>query len=205
MPFDVQRIIDQRASAISKIDRIYVEELKKLKNNYTKQGNLEVALKINELLANAVKNSMYSDFVYLDDLTEVDVKAYCNAKIGKHGRKSTEDKETFTFNQRIPEHSLFTHPQDDGIASVTYRLNGNYIKFTGTVGISDGARPHTAMTFRLLDGQSIIWESQPISNDRRSQEFDINIKGRMQITLQVKSHGSIGEAHAVWIDPKLSK
>lgn len=205
MPPDVQRIIEQRASASSKIDRIYVQELEKLKSSYTKQGNLEVALKIDHLLDDVIKNSTYSNSVFLDDLKEEDVKIYRDIGIGKHGRKSAEVQDTFTFDQRIPEHSLFTHPQADGIASVTYRLSGNHTKFTGTVGIADGARPHTAMTFRVLDGQAIIWESKSISDSYRSQEFEINVKGRIKITLQVKSHGSTGEAHAVWINPKLQK
>jgi hypothetical protein len=46
MPPDVQRVVDQRAAAVAKIDKIYLQELEKLKLNYTKKGDLETANKI---------------------------------------------------------------------------------------------------------------------------------------------------------------
>jgi flagellar motor switch protein FliG len=50
LPADIQRVVEQRASAIAKIDKIYLQELEKLKVNYTKQGNLDMALKIVSLM-----------------------------------------------------------------------------------------------------------------------------------------------------------
>lgn len=50
LPPDVQRVVDQRAAAVAKIDKICLQELDKLKVNYTKLGNLDMALKI-EMLA----------------------------------------------------------------------------------------------------------------------------------------------------------
>jgi hypothetical protein len=50
LPPDVQRVVDQRAAAVAKIDKIYLQELEKLKVTYTKQGNLEVANTVMKLI-----------------------------------------------------------------------------------------------------------------------------------------------------------
>lgn len=54
LPVDVQRVSDQRDAAIEKINTTYIQELEKLKINYTKQGNLDAANKIVALIS-AVK------------------------------------------------------------------------------------------------------------------------------------------------------
>jgi hypothetical protein len=43
LPPDVQRLVSQRDAAVSKIDRVFVDQLDKLKVQYTKEGNLEAA------------------------------------------------------------------------------------------------------------------------------------------------------------------
>ncbi len=58
LPPDVQLVIDQRASAIAKIDMSYVQKLERLKESYTKQGNLEVANKVVELIQNNQKDTI---------------------------------------------------------------------------------------------------------------------------------------------------
>ena len=50
LPPNVQRLIDQRAAAIAKIDKQYVQELEKIKVFYTKQGNLEGANVVVDLI-----------------------------------------------------------------------------------------------------------------------------------------------------------
>lgn len=201
MPPDVLAIIRQRESAIEKINKIYTSKLEEMKNKYTKQGDLEVAVSISNLINSTEKNQISTKFIYLDNLLEENVRCYPYNKLGKLGC-GIENKDPFTFDKKIPEHSLFTHPQD-GIASVDYKIPEEYSRFTGTVGLSDGAISRAAMIFRVLNGKIILWESQPITNQNRSQKFDINIKGRKQITLQVKSQGSDYAAHAVWLEPKL--
>jgi len=49
LPEDLQSLINQRNISISKIDKDFVEQLEKLKIAYTKKGDLDVAVKINEL------------------------------------------------------------------------------------------------------------------------------------------------------------
>lgn len=56
LPPDVQRILDQRAAAIAKIDEAYLNELKRLKINYTKMGDLETANKLVELEKEVKRN-----------------------------------------------------------------------------------------------------------------------------------------------------
>lgn len=201
LPFDAKRLIQKRDTAFNRINEGLKRELEKLKVKYTKRGDLESANKISDYI-----KSLGIGSVYLDDLAEKNAKV--RTSVGKHGEKWTEDKkgtEKFLFNNKIPEHSLFTHPATDGLASLSYNLVGKYNRFTGVVGITDTVSPYSDLTFRILNGQKLLWESRPITRKSRSQAFDVGIKGIMQLTLEVRSHGSRAEAHAVWIDPKIHK
>jgi hypothetical protein len=59
LPPDVQIVVDQRAAAIATIDMAYVQKLEKLKQNYTKQGNLEAANRVVELIQNNQKDRIH--------------------------------------------------------------------------------------------------------------------------------------------------
>ena len=52
LPADVRRVIEQRDAAIAKIDKIYLQELEKVKLRYTKEGKLDVALNIDRMIKN---------------------------------------------------------------------------------------------------------------------------------------------------------
>ncbi|MCH7228568.1 NPCBM/NEW2 domain-containing protein, partial [Haloferula sp. A504] len=199
VPRDAQRLIDQRADAIAGIDKIFVEQLKAQQVAYTRKGNLEIANRIAQVYLDF--QPAYSSSVYLDDMRESKVKVL--NKLGKHG-KNFDDRD-ITVNGKVPDHSLFTHPAKDQFSSVTYRLNGSFEEFRGVAAIVDRTRPHSAMTFRILDGDKVLWESDPLTRSRRTEKFKIDIRGVFEITLQVKSHGWIGEAWAVWVDPELLK
>lgn len=49
-PPDVQKLVDQRVTAIARIDQTFVQELGKLKTRYMQQGNLEAANQIDTLI-----------------------------------------------------------------------------------------------------------------------------------------------------------
>ena len=51
LPMDVQSVLNKRRDAISKIDATYVGELEELKIKYTKLGDLENAVRINDMIA----------------------------------------------------------------------------------------------------------------------------------------------------------
>ncbi len=50
LPYQVQRLVEKRQQAISKIDNSFVDELEKIKTNYTKAGDLENANLVAELI-----------------------------------------------------------------------------------------------------------------------------------------------------------
>lgn len=204
LPSDVQRILDQRAAAIAKIDRTCVEELKKLKSNYTKQGNLEAAVKINELLK-TVESGGELGFppIYLDDLQEADATSILGI-LGKHGKNHAG--ENFTFRGAIPKNSIFTHPLPNAKSSVTYHLNGRYVTFKGMVAIgSQHYRTASPLTFRVLEGAEVLWQSKPLTEPHDSQEYSIGVRGRLKITLEVVCPGGNNMAWAVWLDPRLTR
>jgi hypothetical protein len=71
LPPDVERVVDQRAAAIAKIDRTYVQELEKLKINYTKQGNLNVANKIANLILESQSDNYVGKWIAGRAVTEI--------------------------------------------------------------------------------------------------------------------------------------
>ncbi|MCH7228788.1 hypothetical protein [Haloferula sp. A504] len=46
LPPDAQQLVEQRDTAIARIDKIFVEQLKALQVDYTKKGDLEIANRI---------------------------------------------------------------------------------------------------------------------------------------------------------------
>jgi hypothetical protein len=81
LPLDVQRVMDQRAAASDKIDRIYLQDLEKLKVNYTKNGDLNTANKIASLKYEIVSKN--EDALPPDVHRVVDQRAAANDKIDK--------------------------------------------------------------------------------------------------------------------------
>ena len=71
LPEDAQRLSDDRAAEIAKIDEKYTTALERLKDSYTKSGDLESALQIAALIA-AVGSSdeLVGSWVFLGDKGE---------------------------------------------------------------------------------------------------------------------------------------
>lgn len=50
LPYEVTELRNKRDAKVAEIDRVYLDELEKLKTNYVKAGNLEVANAIRDII-----------------------------------------------------------------------------------------------------------------------------------------------------------
>ena len=139
--------------------------------------------------------------VYLDDLKEFDVHVGWGT-LGKHGN-NTDPGDMVLVNGKVPLHSLFPHPPSDGASSVSYDLAAQFSRFHSTVAIADDARPYTSQTFRVRGDGRVLWESNPMKDNKSTQECDIPVGGVRVLTLDVYCPGANTAAGTVWVDPFL--
>jgi hypothetical protein len=62
LPQQVQRLVDKRQEAISRIDKVFVDELEKIMTSYTKAGDLENANMVAELIKQAKGSARDKEF-----------------------------------------------------------------------------------------------------------------------------------------------
>lgn len=204
LPLDVQTVIDRRNEAVTRIETIYQKELERLRASYIKQGNADVALRIDSLAKgiNAVESDAISP-TYLDDLNEFDVTLGWG-KVGKHG-DGPEQGSAILVRGLKPKNSIVAHPPETGSAFLSYRLDGNYSLLTGSVTVPDGFVMQTPITFRILGDDKVLWKSHSVTDTKDAQNFSIPVKDVKILKLETNSRGVSPQAWAVWLGPCLSK
>ncbi len=116
-----------------------------------------------------------------------------------------------TVNESTSPHGLFMHPDDQsgaesGLARVAYNLPRTYQSISGAVGINDTSTgAETPLTFKIVVGGRTIWKSKPLQAHGASQEFDVPLPANRKLELLVECPGVADSAHAVWIEPKVSR
>jgi hypothetical protein len=101
---------------------------------------------------------------------------------------------------------LGTHPAEDGLASVKFKLSGlNVERFTSLVAVNDNANGGSGspLTFMVLGDGKILWTSQPVQACGRSQECSVNVSTIAVLELRATCAGPHDWGHAVWLDPCL--
>jgi hypothetical protein len=113
-----------------------------------------------------------------------------------------------TVNGKPLAHGLFMHPADefDERASVSYKLGKRYSEFHAGVTLNDSARDGaTPITLYVYGDGELRWKSKEIVDRDKSQYFKVPVKNVDVLRLEATAPGDIGGAHAVWIDPCLTK
>lgn len=108
--------------------------------------------------------------------------------------------------QAMP-HSMYMHPAPphERPASVTYNLDGKYTRFMGEVAFGDAApqKIPPVSLFVYADGKR-VWQSRVMTARSDTQAFDIPVVEVDVLKLEVVADDPRG-AHAVWVDPVLTK
>jgi hypothetical protein len=128
------------------------------------------------------------------NIRAVDDKAYAFEK----------DSDKYKMNGEVIPHSLFTHPDGNGEASVSYTLAGKMAAFRTSIGIprhEDGqGDPASPVTFEVLGDGKSLWKSEQVTKIDTFQTCTIKVEHVKTLTLQVHC-GDFRRAHAVWFGP----
>ena len=146
IPHDYQRLRDIRSQRISEIDKKYIIALEKLKLKYTKQGNLEIALLINEEIkkykTKLVKSyvSNVRGFAGLAKYTHNNVYSFDIKEVGK----SASITFWAFFDLKGESNGIVYLSDDKGREKQIYKWKSNDFKFQKNQYLSyDQTKPRT--------------------------------------------------------------
>jgi hypothetical protein len=134
---------------------------------------------------------------HLANLKPFDIRVPSNIPFEK-------DSSRFKMNGEVIPHSLFTHPDSNGEASVSYTLAGKMVAFRVNIGIprhlDPQENPVSPVTFEVLGDKKSLWKSEPVTNLDSFQNCTVNVEKVKVLTLRVHCQKN-GWATAVWFAP----
>ena len=139
---------------------------------------------------------------YLAEMDEFDVKMGPWA-LGK-GRLNGE--KPITVKGKSSPMGLSVHPPSDGFSSVKYHLDKTAKIFKTGVAINDespGAK--TPITFAVFGDGKPLWSSRPITKTRDVQFCSTSVVGINVLELRAICPGDHVDAHAVWVEPLVTR
>jgi NPCBM/NEW2 domain len=113
------------------------------------------------------------------------------------------------YRSKILPKAIFMHPPPPHLgkfAALAYSLNGEYSTFDAEVSLRDGPlRSEVPVTFHVIADGKPLWKSNPITTQTQTQKCSISVKHVKHLKIAVSCDGPPFGAHAIWIDPRLSK
>jgi serine/threonine protein kinase len=103
---------------------------------------------------------------------------------------------------------IFMHPPPEpgAAASLSYDLGKQYAKFHSQVTYNDGPPGSKAPSiFSVYGDGRLLWQSQPVFSQNDAQICSIDVSGVNRLTIAVTCSGKPMGAHAVWVEPRLTK
>ncbi|HWA98804.1 MAG TPA: protein kinase [Pirellulales bacterium] len=145
--------------------------------------------------------STSGNVVWLDDLQAVEQKGTVGS-LGRHGFDHMDNP--IQWHGKQPAHALFEHPNNNGMAQVTFALHGKYERFLAVAGLAKQPDLKEGLTFRVVGDDRELWASPPVQDEQQGVQADVSVRGIGQLRLEVHCPGNAHSAHAVWIDPRLT-
>src|SRR5690606_14664141 len=110
-----------------------------------------------------------------------------------------DDGRIITLNTQAYSRGLGVH----AASSVSYNLNGAYLRFQSDIGIDDEVGTNGSVVFTvLLDGKE-IYNSGLMTGESATKKIDVSVLGGKILTLKVDPDGNNGMDHASWGGPRL--
>lgn len=109
---------------------------------------------------------------------------------------------------RPSPNGIFMHPPPGPgqAASITYNLDKQYDKFHTEVSFNDGPPGSLSPCFFWVYGDGkLLWKSLPVSSQQQAQTCSVDIAGVNKLTIAVTCSGEPKGAHAVWVEPHVTK
>jgi hypothetical protein len=197
-PFMIPKPIrDPLTAARAKVDKAYTAVIKEY-----------LRLKMDEAAGTVEKEQQEFNFssvilsgkrTFLSTLKPFDIRALADKAFAFE-----KDSDKYKMNGEVIPHSLFTHPDGKGEASVSYTLTGKMVAFRASIGIPNHVEaqqdPFSALTFEVLGDGKSLWKSEPVTKIETFQTCTMNIEKVKVLTLRV-SCKDFHWAHAVWFGP----
>src|SRR5262249_699232 len=105
-------------------------------------------------------------------------------------------------------HGIFMHPPHEpgAAASLSYNLGKQYAKFHSEVTYNDGPPGSKAPSiFSVYGDGRLLWQSQPVLSQNDAQICAVDVSGVDRLTIAVTCQGKPMGAHAVWVEPHVTK
>jgi serine/threonine protein kinase len=146
---------------------------------------------------------------YLSDVPEIDPSVGFG-KFGKKGQlgfgERPPDQERITVKGVLSPNGLSMHPPPDGDSRTAYQLGRQYYGFQGTAAIDDSAaNSGVHLVFLVLGDAKELWRSNPLRQPGDKHECKVSVQGVERLELRVHCTGTHVCAHAVWLEPLLTK
>ena len=146
------------------------------------------------------------EIVYLSDLTPV---GGVDWPLGTPGRPYPPGVDgSVTVRGRRSPHGVFMHPAPPGRgpASATYALGGGYSRFTSGVALNDSPVEFPPLVrFAVYGDGSPLWRSEDVTRRGGEQTCDVDVRGVSELRIEVTCGWEPRGAHAVWVEPRLTK
>jgi len=111
-------------------------------------------------------------------------------------------------SKHLPK-AIFMHPPPPhagAFAALAYQLDGKYATFESEVSLRDGpAESESPVVFHVIGDGKTLWKSNPVMTQDHTQKCIISVKGVKHLKIAVSCDGQPFGAHAIWIDPRLTK
>jgi WD40 repeat protein len=140
---------------------------------------------------------------YVSDMQEFDVVSEPANGFSK-GRFA--DKQIMIGGVPSP-HGLGMHPPADGFSRAKYRLEKRWYFFKAAVGLNytDPRKAASPLTFEVRGDGKTLWRSEPVQEVGAKQEAVADVRGVEILELRVNCPRSNEHAHAVWLEPQVTK
>ena len=112
-----------------------------------------------------------------------------------------------TVRGKRAAHGIFMHPArpDHPPASATFALGKGYSRFAAGVALNDGgAASPSPVRFAVYGDGVRLWQSNDVTRQSADPTCDVDVRGVTELKIEVTCWEPRG-AHAVWIDPRLTK
>ena len=164
----------------------------------------------------AVPPNPVAEKIFLADMKPVATQFWPFKKTDMKKKPKDKDKEEKEFSldvryQNIPRpKGIFMHPptppNEFEPASLTYALDGKYKTFEAMVTLNDGP-PQSAvpLIFRVIGDGNELWKSNPVNSQADTQTCKVSVRGINELKISVTGGDMPKAAHAVWIDPVLTR
>lgn len=144
----------------------------------------------------------FKEALFLSDLEEQNPVVGWGA-FGKNGDLGYGGLRIMVGGVASPK-GLSMHAKSNSVVGVHYAVPRGFTHFEAVAAINDAEQGHqaTAVVFRVMSGNTVLWESKPLRGGGSTDKCSIGLKGAQKITLLVECPGDFSHAQSVWCDPK---